>query len=68
MQSGLIKRDRQIMAVIYCIFNLNKNDTGRISFGNIPKRNQDADFNISKLSLIRLIRESPISGKVSQRK
>jgi len=34
MQSGLIKRDRQIMAVIYCIFNLNKNDTERISFGN----------------------------------
>ena len=34
----------------------------------IPKRNQDAGFNISKLSLILLIRESPISGKVSPRK
>ena len=35
--------------------------------GDIPKRNQDAGFSLSKLSLILLTRDTAISGKVSSK-
>ena len=54
----------------YCLSpdtSRNDENDNQIVVDDIPKRNQDAGFSLSKLSLILLTRDTAISGKVSSK-